>query len=165
MTTDTQITKYANTLIQDMYLCGKQGVFKGYVNWFMLSYSNAVEARRQMEGFTALIARDGPQAEGPKRTPVTRHVIKTHIPDRISDVLYDKPDEPKTQDQSPLTVKFPLVGMVEYGCDTTKGTREQAAEDFMKRYTDVWGADSTATITDTPKGTLSTGTFDLTSKL
>lgn len=83
MTTDTEIAKYANTLIQDMYLCGKQGVFKGYVNWFMLSYSNAVEAR---------------------------------------------------------------------------------AANSVKMYLDAWGAGSTATITDAPKGTLSTGKFDLTTK-
>ena len=55
MTTDTQIAEYANALIQDMYLCGKQGTFKGYINWFATSYSNAAEARRQMDDFRRMV--------------------------------------------------------------------------------------------------------------
>lgn len=55
MTTDTRIAEYANALIQDMYLCGKQGTFKGYINWFATSYSNAVEARRQMDDFRRMV--------------------------------------------------------------------------------------------------------------
>lgn len=165
MTTDTQIAELANMLILDMYQCHKQGIFKGYINWFATSYQRAVEARRQMESFTTLIAREGPQTDGPKRPPVTRKVIKMHMPDKITDVLCDKTDEPKTQDQSPLTVKMTSPGgAIEYGYDPTKGTAEQAAKDLVKRYTDVWGADSVATISHEPKGTLSTGAFDLTSK-
>lgn len=189
MTTDTQIAEYANTLILDMYQCHKQGIFKGYINWFATSYQRAVEARRQMEDFRRMVTVNKPVSSGPTaalipglsgyvevpiptevKTTISlaekpfRQVVKMHMPTKISGALYDKTDEPKTQDQSPLTVKIYPGGAIEYGYDPTKGTAEQAARDLVKRYTDVWGADSVATISHEPKGTLSTGAFDLTSK-
>lgn len=234
MTTDTQIAELANMLILDMYQCHKQGIFKGYINWFAASYQRAVEARRHLDSFITWTTVSKPVSSGPTtalipgltgyvevpipkeiKTTVTvaskpfrqvikkpvptstevlrratdlkagldklanpllgaeviarfnevnKHVISMHMPAKISDVLYDTPDEPKTQDQSPLTVKIYPGGAIEYGYDPTKGTCEQAARDLVKRYTDVWGADSVATIPHEPKGTLSTGTFDLTSK-
>lgn len=193
MTTDTQIAKYADTLIQDMYMCGKQGMFKGYVNWFMLSYSNAVEARKQMDNFRQMVTVNKPRSVGPtvntllqyvddfaqmepgknvadllqKRAELLekepfRQVIEMHMPDRISDVLFDTPDDPRIQGQSPLTVKHHPDGTIEYGYDPTKGTCEQAARDFMKIYPDAGCIGSTAIIPALPTGTAPTGGFDLT---
>lgn len=159
MTTDTQIAELANALILDMYQCRKQGIFKGYINWFATSYQRAVEARRQMEDFRRMVTVNKPVSSGPTTSLIpgrigyipmgTRmssvgdsHFVKMHMPTKISDVLFDTPDEPKIQGQSPLTVKFHPDGSVEYGYDLTKGTAEQAGNDLVERYTAIFGADA-----------------------
>lgn len=55
MIPDTELAGYASALTQDMHLCSKYGMFKGYINWFMLSYSRAVEARKQTDNFRRMV--------------------------------------------------------------------------------------------------------------
>lgn len=75
-----------------------------------------------------------------------------------ADLVWQEPENP-----SPLTVKCHPDGTTEYGYDPTKGTPEQAGDDLVKRYTDVFGTHATTDwiLPDSPTGTISATMYDL----